>query len=115
MNSLNYILERQKTFEKMFFESSNLTVSEKIQLTKEFVLCIHQELAELMNTLDWKTYHTYDKTYKIENTKEEIIDCFKFILNIMIVWNIDETELVSLFDKKSDIVENRMMLKTVIK
>ncbi len=111
MDSLRYILKRQKTFQEKFFDPKALIIPDKIKWTKEFVLCIHQELAEIMNTMDWKTYHSYDKKYNEEHTKEEIIDCFKFILNLMIVWGIDDIELISRFNRKSDEVEKRLKLK----
>ena len=107
-----YIFQRQKRFQEKFFDTDNLTDADKIKWTKEFVLAMHQELAEVMNSLDWKSYHAYKThVYDINDTKEEIIDCFKFILNLMIVWGIDEKELLDIFNKKSDVVETRLKLK----
>ncbi len=108
---LEDILIRQTRFQSNFFDINALTHNDKIKWTKEFVLCIHQELAEVMNTLDWKTYHQYDKKYSDDELKEELIDCFKFILNLLIVWKIDAHELYGLFNVKSDEVELRLKLK----
>jgi NTP pyrophosphatase (non-canonical NTP hydrolase) len=70
-------------------------------------LATHQELTEVMQSIDWKKYHTYNREYTKEETQEEIIDCFKFIMNLMIIWDIDYKLLVKLFNKKSTEVEQR--------
>lgn len=108
---LKSIIDRQKKFQTNFFDIDSLSNEDKLKWTKEFVLCLHQELSEVMNSIDWKSYHTYDKTYSVDNTKEELVDCFKFLLNLMILWNMDENELVKLFNTKSDIVEQRLKIK----
>ncbi len=108
---LEYILERQKKFQERFFDVGSLTHDEKIKWTKEFILCMHQELAEVMNTLSWKSYHTYLRAYSVNDTQEEIIDCFKFLLNLMIIWEMDPEKILKQFKEKSDIVEERIKLK----
>lgn len=108
---LQDILKRQADFQKNFYDVESMSLEERTKWTKEFILCLHQELAEVLNSLDWKSYHMYDKNYDHENTKEEIIDCFKFVLNLAIVWRIDSEELIQLFNKKSDLVEERLKIK----
>lgn len=103
--------DRQKKFQKNFFNPDRLSTKNKISWTKEFVLCLHQELAEIMSSIDWKTYHNYPDKYPIESTREEIIDCFKFVLNLMIVWGMDTDMVRDMFEAKSNIVEARLKLK----
>lgn len=105
---LEKMYKRQKDFQKNFFNPDKLTDKERQFWTKEFVLATHQELTEVMQSVDWKKYHVYRKKYAIENTREEIIDCFKFILNLMIVWGIDTTMLYKIFERKSKLVELRL-------
>lgn len=102
---------RQYQFQLNFFNPQTLTPEEKIKWTKEFILCAHQELAEIMNSIDWKSYHLYDKSYSIENTQEEIIDTLKFVLNLCIVWNIKPADIEHAFNRKSDEVERRFKVK----
>lgn len=108
---LKKILQRQIDFQHRFYNPDILTHEEKVKWTKEFILCAHQELAEVMNTLDWKSYHMYDKKYDAQDTKDEIIDCLKFILNLAIIWGMDHNEIFELFNKKSDLVEQRIKMK----
>lgn len=108
---LKQLLQRQKAFQLRFYNPDLLTQEEKVKWTKEFILCTHQELAEVMNTMDWKSYHMYDKEYSTQETKDEIIDCLKFVFNLAIVWGMDHNEIFELFNKKSDLVEQRLKIK----
>ena len=80
------ILNRQIEFQKNFFKPGKLSTEQRKFWTKEFVLATHQELTEVMQSIDWKKYHTYNREYTKEETQEEIIDCFKFIMNLMIIF-----------------------------
>lgn len=104
--------ERQKAFQTNFFNPEELTFEEKVKWTKEFCLCAHQELAEVMDSVDWKNYHLYAKEYSEKHTHEEIIDVIKFAMNLGIVWGMTPEMFVELFNKKSDDVEARLQLKT---
>jgi len=104
---MHSIFKRQQEFQANFFDIENMSMADKTKWTKEFVLCLHQELAELMNSLDWKTYHHYSTEYTAEHTQEEIIDCFKFLLNLMIIWGITADTLPDMFHAKSQQVEDR--------
>ncbi len=105
---------RQKVFQKNFFDPENLSFEDKVKWTKEFCLCAHQELAEVMDAVDWKSYHMYAKQYSEKHTHEEIIDVIKFAMNLGIVWGMTPETFVQLFNQKSDEVEKRLQLKAAI-
>ena len=107
INKFEEIYNRQKRFEYHFFDADEMSDDEKIIWTKEFIFCLHQELSEVMQTIPWKTYHTNDKKYSIKDTQTELIDCFKFLLNLMIIWNMEPKKIYELFNEKSNIVEKR--------
>ena len=106
------IWNRQREFQKNFFNPDALTADERIKWTKEFCLCAHQELAEILDSIDWKNYHLYAKEYDEKHTHEEIVDAFKFILNLGIVWGMTPEVFIDIFNKKTDAVEQRLMLKS---
>lgn len=107
MNNLQQIWEKQKSFQKNFFDLDNMTEEERIRLTKEFILCAHRELSEILNETPWKLHRVNTKEYNIEHVHEEIIDTFKFLLNICILQGLTPDLFETLFFKKSDIVEKR--------
>lgn len=113
---LNKIFKEQKDFQKYFFDPENISEKNKIILTKEYVLSIHNELSEILNTLSWKLHRKEDKIKSENNTIEEIIDCFKFLLNLCIIWKIDADKFNQEFYRKTMVVRqryNQEILKTI--
>ena len=105
---LEHIYQRQKDFQRKLYDPDSLSDEDKLNLTKEFTLCLHQELAEVMNSIKWKSYHKYDKIYSVHDTQEELIDCLKFLLNLLIIWDMKPEDILKKFNEKSDIVEKRL-------
>lgn len=104
---LKEIFKEQKDFQKYFYDPDNLSEEEKIKFTKEYVLSIHKELSEILDTIPWKLHRKDDKVKSTTNTLEEIIDCFKFLLNLCIIHGIDDEIFVNAFQRKSAVVRQR--------
>lgn len=107
MQELQQIFERQKEFQKNFYDVDTMSEEQQIQLTKEFILCMHRELGEILNIIPWKIHRENKKEYDINELHDEIIDTFKYLLNLCLIWKIDNTKMVELFINKSKIVEER--------
>lgn len=107
MKTLETMFDRQKKFQYNFFDIDNLSEEQKIKLTKEFILCMHRELGEILNIIPWKAHRHNSKHYNTDELHEEIIDTFKFMLNLCLIWGIDADKFNNLFHSKSTIVEQR--------
>lgn len=100
--SLEEVFKRQKRFVKRFFDVDNLTDSEKVKWSKEFILCIQQELAELVEELPWKHWKDYsDFKIDILNLQYELVDLFHFFVDLCLVWKLDSEKLLKMYDSKS--------------
>ena len=106
-DQLKEIFKDQKEFQKHFYDPDNISDEDKVKFTKEYVLSIHRELGEILDTLPWKLHRKEDKVKLDHNTSEEIIDCFKFLLNLCIIWDIDADKFVKEFFRKSIVVRQR--------
>lgn len=104
---LRRIFQEQKRFQKHFYNIDNLSEEEKIKRTKEFILSVHRELGEVLNVIPWKIHRKNSKKYNVKEIREELIDCIKFLLNLCIIWGINDNEFEKLFFYKSAIVEKR--------
>lgn len=107
MNNLQQIWEKQKSFQKNFFDPENISEEERIRLSKEYILSIHKELGEVLQIMPWKLHRANVKTYDSAHLKEELIDCFKFLLNVCILHGMTSESFEKLFFEKSEIVEKR--------
>ena len=107
-STLKEIFKEQKDFQKNFYNPDNMTDEEKVNYSKEFILCAHRELGEILNILPWKSHRNLENTdINLDELKEEIIDSFKFLLNLCIIWGVDADDFENLFFKKSKIVRKR--------
>lgn len=110
LESLRLIFKEQKDFQKNFYNPDALDFDEKVSLSKEYILCAIRELGEVLNTLPWKTHRLYDfKSVDKKEYGEELIDVVKFILNLMIIWDMNEEDFVSIFMDKSSKVRERLL------
>ena len=104
---LEKIWEEQKSFQYNFYNPDKMSEEEKITLTKEYILSIHRELGEVLNIIPWKLHRKQTRKYDKEHIKEELIDCFKFLLNLCIIHGMNPDKFFKLFMKKSKIVRKR--------
>jgi len=102
------IFNRQLNFTKNFFDLDKLRMDTEYrqESTRSIMLLLYPELGEILNAINYKA-HRKRRDVNEEHVKEEIVDSFKYLLNLMIIWGIDSQELFELFSAKSKIVEDR--------
>lgn len=104
---LNQIVEEQRDSQRLFYDIDNLSVPEKVAQTKEHILSLHRELGEVLNEIPWKTHRANTGEYDELKIQEELIDCFKYLMNVCIIWGMDAEVLHKTFMAKSAIVRQR--------
>lgn len=95
--------------EKMFkFKNIELPLSDKdkIQWTKEYLLCIVDECMEVLEQLDWKHHKPEPKQINIDNLGIELIDIQKFLWGLCKIWDITEDKFNEYYDLKTIEVES---------
>jgi len=102
---------RQMQFSMKFFDYNQL-VDERYRekITKDMVMHLIPECCEVLNAINYKV-HRDRKLINVHDVQVEIIDVWKFLLNILITWGISPTQFVELFNEKSQIVEERFALQ----
>ena len=102
------IWSRQGYFTSQMYDFNlfNTNIIEKEKLTQLFLLHLHSELTEILECTNYKT-HKNKKNIDVEYLHSEIIDTFKYLLNICLIWNLTPDKFFEEFHKKSDIVEKR--------
>lgn len=105
---LRHIFNRQASFTSRMNDFNTLDkIETKEQLTQLFILHLTEELGEILHEINYKK-HKQRKEIDLTLLKDELIDTFKYVLNLLITWDIDAQELVKLFNNKSSIVEKRL-------
>jgi len=107
MDRLNDIWEIQRRFNENFI-SSSASIDAKVAYTKEMLLHIVAEIDELLNsTGKWKNFRFSKEKPTISGIVEEAVDIWKFLLNILIVFDVKPGEFFEEFKRKSIVVEER--------
>jgi len=85
----------------------NLNEKQKEEYSKQFILAAMAEFTELLNETNWADWKKRKEVIQT-NIYEEIIDACKFLLNICLIWGMDEDMFFHEFERKSIVVEQRL-------
>lgn len=97
----------QKTFNSNFVNFDNLTLEKKQEYTKEYVLHLLSEANSLLETINWKMHHKKDVEVSRSDLVFETIDVWKYLLSIILIWDITPEEFLEAYYEKSQLVEQR--------
>ena len=92
--------------------STPLPTSQKVELTREYILYMISECNDLLAQLDWKSYWKTRKPIIRSNVGIELIDIQKFLWGLARIWDIDADEFLQLYDLKSSEVESKWYQET---
>lgn len=100
MSTFEEMLQRQKKFSDLFFDSSTFDNNKREEMTKSFALALHGEITELVSSINFKDHHANRKTPDREKILYESIDALRYLLAIMNTWNYDAEEVIEAFKDK---------------
>lgn len=80
----------------------------KIQYLKDMKLGIESELQELLDETDWKPWTVGERKINYDGAKKELVDCWHFIMNMMLALNMSTDDLYKMYMKKHQVNADRM-------
>lgn len=107
---LEAALQAQRAFSDKFFDPATLTLEQKQEVLKTFVLSLHSEatgIAEGINYKDHRTGHPVD----IQKILYESVDAYRYVLAICNLWGIDADTFSAALSQKDDFLHFRNMLE----
>jgi len=93
-------------FNQVMGLNSIKTTEEKEKRTHIILLHIFSELNEILNETNYKSHKNHHEV-NYDKIHEEIIDSFKFLLTLAIIWGMNVEKFVDKFYEKSKIVQDR--------
>jgi len=75
---------------------------------KEHVLLMIKEVTEILDEINYKPHHRVKKVVDKERITEELVDAFKFLLNLMLIMGIEPYEFERKYAQKHKVVEQRI-------
>ena len=73
-------------------------LEERESYTKDSIFCGIKEFTEVLDAINWKVHKKTRFNPKPKVIREEIVDCFKFLLNIALAWGITSDDLYEAFN-----------------
>lgn len=98
--TLKSILEKQRKFSDIFFDSKKFTDQEREQMTKSFALELHSEVSDLVSSINFRDHHQDKKMPDRTKILYESVDVLRYLMAIMNVWEINAGEFKEAFDDK---------------
>jgi uncharacterized HAD superfamily protein len=99
--------KRQSENNSNWVNLKGLSSTDQERLTKEYVLAAIDEMVELLREVNYKQHILQRKPLVRTNILEELIDTFKYLLSIALIYDFSPEEFVQKFFDKSDIVDKR--------
>ncbi len=109
----NELWDRQRIFTQRVLVRlgkpiEELTLEDKIEWTKQYILAIHAEADEALQCLPWKKHRRSSDTIANRgNLVIELMDVQKYLWGLMQIWGVNPEEFEHVFQDKSFEVEHR--------
>ena len=114
METILQIFKRQLENNLNWVDYDGVSDVERERLTKEYVLLAVDEMMELLKEVNYKHHIMHRKPLIKSNILEEIIDTFKYLLSIVLLYGFTPEEFMQAFFDKSDIVDKRWEEERVV-
>lgn len=103
-----HLWDVQEKFQRKVSDLDHWTPEKKENWTKEQVLYAIGELTELIDQIHWKIHRRQEwRLPSRTNIAIDIVDCFKYLLNVCLAWDIKASDFLQNYEAKSRVVEER--------
>ena len=110
-DKLTSIWERQKQQQEVLFKGQQIDAE---MLTKDFVIALIDEAMGVINCVNYKVHRLSRQPFIRGNMLEELVDVFKYVLSIALLYGVTPEEFYAQFMNKSDRVDDRWTAEQLV-
>jgi hypothetical protein len=116
-DGLRYLIKTEKYLFNRFCDTDNMNDSTKEEWTKDLVLCCMDDIFDILKCTNWRPWKIPEKIsmQKKVELKYDIIHLLKFVLNLSIVWGMDEKEIIGIYKNKKSEEIKRQKISNIFK
>lgn len=105
MDKLSHLFDLQTEFQQRFFDFKSMTEEQKQLMLVDFLGHLQEEIAEVRQELPYRKHWKRADGKPCDRRKLglELVDCFHFLINSMLVFGFTADEVYEIFLKKHDI------------
>lgn len=100
-------LKRQAEFSSLFFDATSLTLEQKEELLKTFVLSMHTEATGICEAVNYKEHRLSTKPVDTQKILYKSVDAYRYILAILNLWGISASSFEMALAQKDDFLHYR--------
>lgn len=116
METLRKYFKEQMDFQLQLLPNfGDLSYEDKVKLTKEFLLHMISETGEFLDAIGtWKSLPSMGEETRRSAILEEVIDVYKFLINIALLWGYGPEDFDREFWRKSMVVRERLKTERIL-
>ena len=103
-------LQRQADFSSLFFNSQDLTLAQKQELLKTFVLSLHSEATGIVEAANYKDHRMLPDSLDAQKVLYKSVDAYRYILAILNLCGISGSTFATALSQKDDFLHMRHKL-----
>jgi hypothetical protein len=105
--NLSASLSRQEEFSSLFFNSKDLTLKQKQELLKTFVISLHSETTGICEAVNYKDHRCLPDSVDVQKILYKSVDIYRYVLAILNLWGIDDQQFITALKQKDDFLHYR--------
>lgn len=109
-SKLHDALLRQDDFSRLFFDSESMTLKEKEETLKTFVLSAHSELTGIVDAINYKEHRLGSHPVDTQKILYKSVDVYRYILAILNLWDVSGSAFTTALAQKDDFLHYRHRL-----
>lgn len=103
IDKLDRIFRLQKEFASKFIDLKNASEKRREEHSKDLILAILSESAEVLAEMNWKHWSIKRKKVNSQKILEELADILHFLVELALVWGSDAKEFHDIYVDKNQI------------
>jgi len=100
-------LKRQADFSSLFFDNDKISLEQKKELLKTFILSLHSETTGICEAIDYKEHRLQNKPVDVQKILYKSVDAYRYILAMLNLWGISASTFEMALAQKDDFLHYR--------
>jgi len=109
-SNLSVALSRQSEFSSLFFDCNNMSVKQKQEMLKTFVLSLHAESTGIADAVNYKDHRMLPDSVDLQKILYKSVDAYRYVLAILNLWGISSSTFESALQQKDEFLHYRNFL-----
>lgn len=106
-SQLREALFKQEKFSRLFFKRDEMSIAQKQEQLKSFVLSLHSEATGIIESVNYKDHRLTNDPVDIQKILYKSVDAYRYLLAILNLWGIDSHTFIEALEQKDDFLHCR--------